>query len=311
MNYLVVGEPCVDLIHKADGGVIHSYGGILYSIITLSVLAKKEDIVIPLMNLGEDEYDNITDILKKYTNISLDGIYKVSHPTRKVNLYYNQYKSGKSARLEQSTEPTYTLDYSSIEKFLPAADAMLVNMISGVDITLETLKEIRNNFEGIMHIDIHNLVMKTNEDGTREHTSVDNWIEWCINTDTIQMNEYEIFSLSAKKMKEYEIAEEMLFHPRSKVRGVIVTRGINGSSGYIKREKSFGKEKFIDLDKRDINAIENPHFVDSTGCGDVFAASFILDFSLNNDFVKSLHYANRIASYNTSLEGIHELYKLR
>jgi len=311
MNYLVIGEPCVDLIHKADGSVIHSYGGILYSVLTLSMLAKKKDIVMPLMNLGDDEYDKITDILKKYTNINMDGIFKVSHPTRKVNLYYDQYKSGKSARIEQSTEPTYTLDYSSIEKLLPTGDAMLINMISGVDITLDTLKELRNNFEGIMHIDIHNLVMKTNEDGTREHTTVDNWIEWCINTDTIQMNEYEISSLSAKKMKEYELAEEMLFHPRSKVRGVIITRGVNGSSGYIKREKTFGKEKFFDLDKRDISAIENPHFADSTGCGDVFAASFILNFSLNNDFIKSLHYANRIASYNTSLEGIHELNKLR
>ncbi|MCX6164838.1 MAG: carbohydrate kinase family protein [Ignavibacteriae bacterium] len=311
MKYLVIGEPCVDLIHKADGEIIHSYGGILYSVISLAVLAGKEDLIYPVMNLGSDEYENITNILKRYPNIKLDGIYKVSHPTRKVNLYYNMYNSGNSARIETSTEPTYTIGYDSIEKFLRETDAILINMISGVDITLDTLKNIRKNFNGFIHIDIHNLVMKTNPDGTREHTNLEGWREWCSNTDTVQMNEFEITTLSKTKKIEYEVAEEILINMNNNVKGIIVTRGKNGISGFTKKEKSFGGETFCDLDKDDVSAIENPHFVDSTGCGDVFAASFTLDFSKNENFKKSLHYSTRIASFNTSLEGIGELYKLK
>lgn len=311
MKYLIIGEPCVDMIHKADGEAIHSYGGILYSVISLSVLAGKGDVICPVMNLGEDEYDNITGILKKYPNIIMDGIYKVSHPTRKVNLYYNLYNSGKSARMETSTDPTYTIDYESIEKFLPGADAILTNMISGVDINLDTLKSIRKNFNGFMHIDIHNLVMKTNPDGTREHTNLENWREWCSNTNTVQMNEFEITTLSRTKKIEYEIAEEILINMKADVTGIIVTRGKIGVSGFTKKEKTFNGETFFDLDKDDVSAVESPHFVDSTGCGDVFAASFTLDYSKNKDFRKSLHFATRIASFNTSLEGINELYKLK
>ena len=311
MKFLIIGEPCVDMIHKADGEVIHSYGGILYSVISLSVLAGKGDVICPVMNLGADEYDNITGILKKYPNINTDGIYKVSHPTRKVNLYYNLYNSGKSARMETSTDPTYTIDYKSIEKFLPGADAILTNMISGVDINLDTLKSIRKNFNGFMHIDIHNLVMKTNPDGTREHTNLENWREWCSNTNTVQMNEFEITTLSRTKKIEYEIAEEILINMKADVTGIIVTRGKIGVSGFTKKEKTFNGETFFDLDKDDVSAVESPHFVDSTGCGDVFAASFTLDYSKNKDFKKSLHFATRIASFNTSLEGINELYKLK
>lgn len=311
MKYIVIGEPCVDLIHKTDGNVIHSYGGVLYSVISLSVLAAKDDVVCPVMNLGADEYDNITGILKKYPNISTEGIYKVAHPTRKVNLYYDLYNSGKSARMETSTEPTYTIDYKSIEKFLPEAGAVLVNMISGIDITLDTLKSIRKNFGGFMHIDIHNLVMKTNADGTREHTNLENWREWCSNTNTVQMNEFEVTTLSRSKKTEYEVIEEVLINVNADVTGIIITRGKNGVSGFTRQEKTFGNEKFFDLDKDDVSAIESPHFVDSTGCGDVFAASFTLDFSKNGNFKKSLHYATRIASFNTSLEGINELHKLR
>lgn len=311
MKYIVIGEPCVDLIHKTDGNVIHSYGGVLYSVISLSVLAGKDDVICPVMNLGADEYDNITGILKQYPNINTEGIYKVAHPTRKVNLYYDLYNSGKSARMETSTEPTYTIDFKSIEKFLPGADAVLVNMISGIDITLDTLKSIRKNFGGFMHIDIHNLVMKTNPDGTREHTNLENWREWCSNTNTVQMNEFEVTTLSRSKKIEYEVIEEILINMNADVTGIIITRGKNGVSGFTKKEKIFGNEKFYDLDKDDVSAVENPHFVDSTGCGDVFAASFTLDFSKNGNFRKSLHYATRIASFNTSLEGINELNKLR
>jgi len=311
MNYLVIGEPCVDVIHKANGETVNSYGGILYSLISMAVLSGANDSIIPVMNLGEDEFDNIISIFKKYPKIRTDGINKVKHPTRKVNLYYNLYNTDKSARLEKSTEPTYTLDYKQCESFFKTADAILINMISGVDITLHTLKNIRKNFSGYIHIDIHNIVMHTKEDGSRIHKPVENWYEWCTNTDTVQMNQFEIASLSREKLTEYKIAEEILFNNVNEVKGLIVTRGVDGVTGFSKKEKVYGTEKFRDLDHIEIAAIENSHFKDSTGCGDVFASAFLLDYSKNGNFSKSIHFANRLASYNSSLEGIGDLIKLR
>lgn len=310
MNYLVIGEPCVDVIHKADGSRIFSYGGILYSVISLAVLSGRDDTIIPVMNAGEDEFDNIIAILSKYPNIRTHGINKLKHPTRRVNLYYNLYNTDKSARLEKSTEPTYTLSYGDVESLLPMADAILVNMISGIDITIETLKNIRKAFSGFMHIDIHNIVMSTGEDGKRVHAPVDNWYEWCTNSDTVQMNQFEVSTLSYEKLSEYKIAERILLNNHFPVKGMIVTKGIDGATGYRKTEKKFGNERFFDLDQIQIAAIENARFVDSTGCGDVFASAFTLDYSRNSNFEKSIHYANRMASYNTSLEGIDELHKL-
>lgn len=311
MNYLVIGEPCVDVIHNASNKTIHSYGGILYSVISMAVLAKESDNIIPVMNLGEDEFDNVINIFKKYPNIKNYGVNKVKHPTRKVILSYNLYNSDKSARTEKSSEATYTLDYVQCENFLNMADAILVNMISGIDITLDTLKNIRKNFKGYMHIDIHNIVMSTKEDGSRVHSHVDNWFEWCTNADTVQMNEFEIAALSREKLTEYKIAEEILFNKNHDVKGLFVTRGIDGVTGFTKKEKNFGTEKFFDIDRHEIPAVENPHFADSTGCGDVFASAFTLDYSINKNFEKSLHYANRMASLNASLEGIDELDRLR
>jgi len=311
MNYLVIGEPCVDVIHKMNNEILHSYGGILYSLITMSVLAKRDDKVIPVMNLGEDEYENITNILKKYPNIDLSGIQKCAHPTRKVNLYYNLYNEDKRARLEQSTEPTYEITFDWIKNFLPQADAVLINMVSGVDISLDTLKKIREAYKGFIHIDIHNIVMDMDEEGHRTHRSIPDWKDWTTNSDTVQMNEFEAATLTIDKKNEYEVAEEILISNNSPVKGLVITRGKFGVSGFTKKEKKFGTEKFWDIDKHDLNSIENPHFKDSTGCGDVFAASFTIDYSQSHDFEKAVHFANRKASYKSSLEGIDELSNLR
>lgn len=311
MKFLVIGEPCIDMIYKAEGEVKKSYGGILYSIISLAVIARKEDTVLPVINIGEDEFDNIKEVLSKYPNIDISGLYKMPHPTRKVNLYFNLYNSGKRAKFEQIHLPTYTINYEQVEKFLHDTDAVLVNNITGYDIRLEDLKKLRINFKGYMHMDIHNLVMKTNADGSREHTNLPKWREWCSNADTIQMNEFEIQSMPGEKKNEYEVIEEILLNQSSDVKAVIVTKGKIGASGYTKKVKKYGNEVFTDLDKIDVSSIENPIYKDSTGCGDVFAAALTYDYTKNRDFKKSLHFANRLASYKTSLEEINELYKLK
>jgi sugar/nucleoside kinase (ribokinase family) len=311
MNYIIIGEPCIDIIHHNDGSVTKSYGGILYSLITSAVLSAQGDKIYPLMNIGRDEYDNIAGILGKHPKISTEGINKAEHPTKKVHLFDSDYRSSKLAKIEFLPEGEYTLAFDKAESFLKKADAVLINMVSGADITLDTLKKIRSGFDGYIHMDIHNLVMKTNSEGFREHTNLENWREWCANTDTLQMNEFEIGILSREKRNDYEIAEEILINLNRSGQGVIVTKGKTGVSGFTRKEKSFGKEKFYDLDRYDIAAVENPHYIDSTGCGDVFAASFMVDYSKNTDFKKSLHFATRTASFKTSLKGIDELNKLK
>jgi sugar/nucleoside kinase (ribokinase family) len=159
-------------------------------------------------------------------------------------------------------------------------------------------------------MDLHNLVMKTNEDGSRTQGPVPNWLEWCEQTDTLQMNESEISVLPGKTMHEYETAEKIL--GRDKVKAVIVTRGKMGVSLYQKKEKISAGEKYFELDKIDLPAIETPDFIDSTGCGDVFAASFFLRNNTHGftDLRASLNYANKAASRNSTLFGVEDLSKI-
>ncbi len=129
MKFGVIGEPCIDFIHRG-GKESKSLGGILYSVVSLAVIAPNDEIY-PIMNLGADEFDNIISFLGRFRNIKTDFINKAEHKTRVVNLFYKGLEAefrcpetGMSKtydREENSTEPTLPVDYDWIKPVLSQA----------------------------------------------------------------------------------------------------------------------------------------------------------------------------------------------
>jgi hypothetical protein len=320
MKLGVIGEPCMDYIHRPRVPAEKKLGGILYSVVSLAAISAKDDEIYPVMNLGEDEFDYVLSFLAKFPHIKTEFINKTPVNTRVVNLYYKdktgQFLNPETGKLktydreENSTKPTPPLEFYLVKDLLPSLDGMLINLVSGVDISLQTLIKLRENFKGYMHMDLHNLVMTTHEDGTRTQGFVSNWLDWCHQTDTLQMNESELGILPGEKMHEYETAEKILSD--SIVKALVVTRGKLGVSLYFRKETEAAGEKYFELDKIDLPAIETPHFVDSTGCGDVFAAAFFYMNAVHStiDFHNSLNFANKIASRSSELFGVEELISL-
>lgn len=322
MKFGIIGEPCIDFIHR--GGIeSKSLGGILYSSVSLAVIASNDE-VYPIMNLGSDEFDNIISFMSEFPNIKTDFIKRAEHKTRVVNLYYKGLEvefecpeTGKRKtydREENSTEPTLPVDYGWIKPALAQLDGILINMVSGVDITIDTIQKIRSNFGGYMHLDIHNVVMQTDSEGRRTQSSINNWEAWCKSSDTLQMNESELHVITPEKLGEYEFAERVLTAGNENFgKALAVTRGKAGVSLFSKRRKKVMDEEYFEIDKSDLAAIESNHFVDSTGCGDVFASSFFYRSIMDGkyDYKASLNFANRMASKKTKIKGVEELHKLK
>lgn len=317
MKLAVIGEPCMDYIHRGNDSTDKQFGGILYSVVSLAVVAGKGAEIYPVMNLGEDEYDNVLSLLNKIGNINTSYISKTKHKTRIVSLYYKDAESVLNVstkktydREENSTEPTLPVRFEQIRDILDKLDGILVNMVSGVDIELPDLQKVRENFNGYMHMDVHNLVMQTFPDGTRKQMPLRKWQEWCSISDTLQMNESELAILTGDNVTEYETAEKILSNDR--VKALVVTRGLSGVSMFEMKQKSYNREKHTELDRNDLGRIESVNFVDSTGCGDVFASSFFYKNAEGNlkNMNKALHFANRTAARNASLQGVEDLIKL-
>ncbi|HAX47553.1 MAG TPA: carbohydrate kinase family protein [Ignavibacteria bacterium] len=312
MKLAVIGEPCMDYIHRGDETTQKQFGGILYSLVSLAVISKNAATICPVMNLGEDEYENVTGFLKTIGNIDLSHIKKTSHKTRVVNLFYKDKDSVLNVstkktydREENSTEPTLPVEYEQISYLLPELDGILVNLVSGVDVTLNSLQEIRKQFNGYIHMDLHNLVMQTFPDGTRKQMPVKEWKSWVSQTDTLQMNESELNILTGDNVTEYDTAKQIL--SGGNVNALAVTRGRSGVSLFTIRKNNSNTSG--ELDKLDVPRIDSPDFIDSTGCGDVFASSFFYNNAERRleDVPGALNFANKMASKNSSLRGVEDL----
>src|SRR4030095_305754 len=286
------------------------FGGILYSVVSLSVISNGATVIYPVMNLGEDEFENVISFLRKFENIKTELINKSDHKTRVVSLYYNDEKPSENIpgkktydREESSTEPTLPVEFEFIKDHLSSMDGILVNMVSGVDLTLDTLKNIRQNFSGYIHMDLHNLVMHTFPDGRRVQIPLADSRTWCSCPDTLQMNESEIAVLTGGNVTEFKTAGEILSF--GNVKSLIITRGAAGVSVY-EIENNSG------LTRKDIPAVTNVKYVDSTGCGDVFASAFFYRNAKDklSDVYSAARFAVQVAGFNTSLSGVEDLYKL-
>jgi sugar/nucleoside kinase (ribokinase family) len=164
-----------------------------------------------------------------------------------------------------------SLDISGLNRF----DGILINMITGFDITLDQLIKIRNDYSGLIFIDIHTLSRGLNKDYKREFRTIPDFQDWAKCLDIIQVNQSELYTLSNKK-NEMEIVEE-LFSLGVKI--ICVTKGEFGARVYYKNQNEIASY-FVAARK-----INNPNVI---GCGDVFGASFFYSYIRNKNAIDSL-----------------------
>jgi sugar/nucleoside kinase (ribokinase family) len=290
MNVTVIGHFCLDVIHHPNGNETQSYGGIFFSVATLANLLGANDTVYPVFGIGKGNYDEFIERLKTYPNIDPSGIYKFNAPTNQVHLQYEN----SSDRIECSRYIAEPIPWKKIRPYLET-DMVLVNMISGVDITLETLDEIRMEIREQhvpIYMDIHSLTLGINEDCTRYHRPVENWRRWLFMLHAAQMNEEEAAILSSEKLDESNLAKQVL---ALNTQALVVSRGQHGCTAFIDEHKR--------IHRFDIPATDIAEAVDPTGCGDVFAASYCAHYLKSKDVLGAVQLANKVAAHKAQMQG--------
>jgi sugar/nucleoside kinase (ribokinase family) len=298
MKFLVVGHLCLDVIHPAEGPEVESYGGIYYAIAALASLARSSDVITPVFGVNKAEYAPLVEHLARYPNVDTGGIFKFEQPTNRVHLYYRDQQN----RIECSKDIAAPIPYERIRRHL-SVDGILVNMISGSDIAVDTLDHIRLAIRshGIpLHFDFHSLTLGIKPDHERVRRPVDTWRRWAFMTDTIQLNEEEIGGLTIEKLTEQQTAGHLL---TLSVKGVIVTKGERGATLYQSEHKKVLQTEF--------SAVHQEKAVDTTGCGDVFGAAFLYQYAKTKDLHASTDFANRAAAAKVRHIGVEGLKNLR
>jgi sugar/nucleoside kinase (ribokinase family) len=291
MKITVIGHLCLDVIHHPDGTETQSYGGIFFSVATLANLLRARDTIAPVFGVGKGEYDALIEKLSAYPNVDTSSIYRFAGPTNQVSLMYKDSKE----RVECSRHIAEPVPLKKIRPHLDA-DCILINMISGFDITLDTLDEIRMEVRDShipIYLDIHSLTLGMTNEFTRYHRPVETWRRWLFMIHAAQMNEAEAAILSYEHFDEESLAKHTL---ALNTKALIVTRGERGCTAFIDTNKHIGRHNIAGIPGHGSS-------VDPTGCGDVFGAAYCAQYMKSKDILSAVQFANTVAAGKVELPG--------
>ncbi len=305
MNFLVIGHLCYDEINYASGEKLEGFGGIYYAAATLAVLGGKEHTVLPVFPVGKDKKDELLAKFKSFGNVVTDGIYEIDQPVNRVKIFYGDRGT---ERIECSEHIAPPVSFDAIRPFLRRSNAILINMISGFDITYDTLLNInegRGSREKPIYFDFHSLTLGINEDNKRFRRPMIDWRRWAFNLDIVQMNEDEAAQMTVEKLPEEPLAKTMLaLGPRA----FVVTRGERGAVLYCDDRKKTLRQEIpgIRIERGENGKRSRPDVHskrDPTGCGDVFGAAYLYKYMLSGDFKAAAEFANEIAARKVPING--------
>lgn len=283
MKVTLIGHFCVDVFHRSDGSEEKKPGGIYHAVAAMANLADDGDRLYPVFGAGASEMELITSTLSVYPNVDLGGVYTLPNGSNIVHYYDDR----QAERVENISPP---IPLESIRPFL-SVDGIYINMISGSDITLETLDHIRlevRKRKTPLHIDMHCLTLGINPDGTRFRRAMSDWRRWCFMTDSVQMNEEEAGGITLEQYGDDTFAKQMM---PLMVKAFVVTRGKNGATLY--------REEHKVLKRTDVGGGANEHPVSDIGSGDIFGAAFLYAFLKKNNYAEAASIAHAVAAHST------------
>jgi len=294
MRIAILGTFVLDEIYDLEKSKTESLGGISYSLAILSNLLNDDDTIIPIANMGEDGYEKITSYFSNRKNIDFSALNIAAENNTRVRLYYHDREN----RVEFLS---HRLPPLTLEQVMAAGDidVLLINFITGFELTLDTFQEIGRHTNALTYMDFHSLSLGIDDDGKRFIKKPSDWKSWMNSIDILQFNEFEA-ALLKEKQDDFKTFGQKLVHAGAKVVNVTL-----GSKGSVVTHLRFDK-----IISNEIQAFVYGEAVDVTGCGDAFAGGFIVEYVKTVDPLRSAINGNRIAGFNSTLKGIKQIRRL-
>ncbi len=285
MTVIVLGHLVLDEIHTHDGKVIESLGGIYFPLSAFGALAQIIDRILPFFPVGFDAERQLHEALRIFPQIDVSGLNSVSSENTRVRLFHDSPGSY-NTQLVRSLQP---IPFESFSTTLPNADLIYINMMTGDDVTVETMERVRRSTDALIYLDLHMIAYRVRNDGHRHHAPVEQWERIVAAVDILQCNEQE-FRMIGGDVENDERAGEIF--TASNLRSIIVTMGAAGARVYERN----GQCELIP-------ARHIPHVVDSTGCGDVFGTTAAYGIASGLTIVDACSRAAEAAAFVATIPG--------
>lgn len=298
LRIAVIGTINKDSLVFPNGERRESFGGIFYSLSVLSTLGSGWMEVYPVCNVGYDVYNRVVGILKQYGNVRLEGIRKVNSKNNHVLLLIDR----NNERREMLGNRVPAVSFDQVEPFLDN-DVLLVNFTSGFDLTLRTLRKMRENSRALIFMDVHSLTLGVRKSGKRFLRCPVRWAEYLNQVDVVQCNLAEFGLLAGRDFGS--IAEMREFGGRMLGLGPSILLVTLGRGGAVMMHRQGRGYRFTRQAGKKTRT-----FRDAIGCGDAFSAGFLSCYLRTGNRDQSFDFANRVAAEKgkiSGVEGVHQL----
>jgi len=281
MKILLIGHSIID--HFIDEEEKVKPGGIYYSALSLCSIKKPVDELFLLTSWNEKTFHLFEKVYSKtridFSNevqVMPEVILDISNSEDRKEVY-------KNISVSLSTEKLTNLYLF---------DGLLINMITGFDITIGQLQELRAGYEGLIYFDLHTLSRGIDENMNRYFRPVPDVESWLKNIDILQCNESELKTI-IEYNNEIESAEKIL---RLGPKILLITKGAKGAAAYFLKNNL--------LKEINQNAVQ-VNYINKVGCGDIFGAVFFYFYISTNDIELSLKKAVEAGSIAAQRNDFH------
>lgn len=300
----VLGPIPRDHITTHRGDVLDKYGCALYTAIALSALVGEKGEVVPIVNVADEDLGPITEILSAYANISTEGIRPVGDRGAVVELRFVDQNN----RLERQSGFMAPITPEDV-KFALNADAFVCVPITDYEVSQNTLEYIRKSSEGVILLDGHGPTTSISYGGERVRRLWLDRDEWLPNIDILKMNLEEAgCSWLPAPGEDRQPGDPIPVDQLSAFAERVLTKGLKALCVTLDSEGcvAFTHDARGHLVETRVPRIPIEHVVDTTGCGDSFAAGMAFGYLLGGDIETACRFGNAMGAQRaaaTRLDG--------
>lgn len=272
MKILTIGQTLLDTIEYNDMQE-KKPGGIYYTIASLLALKENEDEIFLISEVPIENYESISFF---YDNINTSFCKKIQKPRE---VFLKVESNGERIECFNFRPESLSIPDINFNDF----DGILINMITGFEISFEDLKRIRDKYYGIIYFDLHSLSRMEWDGSKRKYSTVKNIDKWLESIDILQCSLLESKTLFGD-LPEKEIAQKALDLGLS---SIIITKGGEGVSCYFYENDELSSVYFP------AEKIEAKNHV---GLGDGFGAAFFYYYLKYGSLALALSAGNSFAA---------------
>jgi len=295
----VLGPIPRDHIVTYQGDIIRKYGCVTHPVIALSKLSQGSLEIVPVAHVRQVDHAPIEKVFEGYAGINLQHITSENDQGAVISLRFLDQNN----RLEKQTgymDPILPRDVES----LTDCAAFVFIPISDYEISLATLKYLKEKSRGIIIFDAHGPTTACLANGERQRRF---WLErdqWLPYIDVLKMNieeahcsmfktEYEDSDFQIKEEWDRVALRNFATHCLNHgTKCVYITVDSRGCLAYFNRDGKFREEL--------VPSIHVEKVIDTTGCGDSFAGGIGFGLLQNpDDYTGAAHFGNALGALRT------------